>query len=298
MNEPKQLPKRYIRPVVVAGATGSQGGAVAHRLLERGHSVRALTRNPDKPAAQVLKQAGADVVQTDLMNRKSLEAALVGAEALFSVQDFLEAGVAAELEMGMNLTEAAASSNIQHLVYSGASTIDRHTGVPHLDSKWQIEQRVRLLDIPFTILRPAAFMDNWEWEREQIERDGSLRLPLRPDSLYRQVAVADIAAMAVTALEQPDMWQGQIVPLAGDVATPLTIAKTFSDVMGNPIHYEQISWEKCLQEQGEELTAMYKYFDTYGMDGEPQLLKRWHPEMHTLEHYLQAHHWDKASAVS
>ena len=109
-------PKIYDRPIVVAGATGKQGGAVARRLLDRGHKVRALTRNPDKPAAQALAERGAEVARADLEDRASLDAALRGAAALFSVQDFLEAGVAAEQRQGITLTEAAAASAIEHIV--------------------------------------------------------------------------------------------------------------------------------------------------------------------------------------
>ena len=285
--------KIYDQSVVVAGATGKQGGAVARRLLARGHAVRALTRNSGKPAAQALAAAGAQIVEADLLDRASLDAALKGAGAVFSVQDFLEAGVETEVRMGLNLTDAAAAARVGHIVYSGASTMDRNSGVPHLDSKWQVERRVRALDIPWTVFRPAAFIDNWEWDRESIDRDGVIALPLRPDTPYRQVAVADIAAMAVTALERPDIWAGNIAPLAGDVSTPLEIAATFSRVMGREVRYARMSWEACEEAQGRELTLMYRYFDDFGMDGLPLFLKRWHPEALSLEGYLRAAGWDK-----
>ena len=283
-------------PIAVAGATGKQGGAVVSRLLERGHPVRALTRNPSKPAAKALERSGVEVVQVDLEDRTSIDAALVGAAAVFSVQDFLEAGVEAELRQGMNLTEAAAQARVGHVVYSGASTMDRNTGVPHLDSKWRIEQRVRELDIPWTVFRPAAFMDNWAWERESIERDGVIRYPLRADTVYRQIAVADIAAMVVTAFEDRLTWASQIMPLTGEMSTMTEIAETFSRVLGRPIRYEQLDWETCKKEQGEELTAMYRYFDTFGMDGDPRYLKRWHRRALSLEAFLRSEAWNKPSA--
>ena len=298
MTDTNPSAKTYDRPVVVAGATGGQGGAVARRLLERGHAVRALTRNAGKPAAKALADAGADIVEADLTDRASLGAAVEGAGAVFSVQDFLEAGVEAEIRMGVNLTDAAGAAGVDHIVYSGASTMDRNTGVPHLDSKWRIEQRVRSLDIPWTVFRPAAFMDNWAWDREAIDRDGVITLPLNPDTVYRQVAVADIAAMAVIALERPDIWAGQIAPLTGEVSTPLQIAETFSRVMGRSIRYRQMSWDTCRQTQGEELTLMYRYFDRFGMDGDPRYLKRWHPGALSLDDFLRAEGWGQAKPDS
>ena len=283
--------KVYDRPIAVAGATGKQGGAVAHRLLTRGHKVRALTRNPDKPAAQALAAAGAEVVSADLEDRASLDRALVDAGALFSVQDFLEAGVEAERRQGLNLTEAAAASGVEHIVYSGASTMDRNTGVPHLESKWQVETRVRLLDTPWTVFRPAAFMDNWEWDRQTILETGVVRYPVRPDTLYRQVAVADIAAMAVTAFEHPNVWTGQVMPLAGDVSSMDGITAALSRVTGQALRYEQMSWEQCAAEQGEELMLMYRYFDTFGMDGAPAYMRRFNSDAMDFGTYLQHAGW-------
>ena len=283
--------KIHDRPIAVAGATGKQGGAVAHRLIARGHKVRALTRNPDKPAAQALAAKGAEVVSADLEDRTSLDRALAGAGALFSVQDFLEAGVEAERRQGLNLTEAAAASSVEHIIYSGASTMDRNTGVPHLESKWQVESRVRALDMPWTVFRPAAFMDNWEWDRQAILETGVVRYPIRPDTLYRQIAVADIAAMVVTAFERPDIWTGQIMPLAGDVSSMEEITETLSTITGQALHYEQMSWEQCVAEQGEELMLMYRYFDTFGMDGAPAYMRRFNTEAMTFETYLQFAGW-------
>ena len=290
--------KIYDRPIVVTGATGKQGGAVAERLLARGHRVRALTRDPDKPASRALAEKGAEVVRADLENRASLEDALKGAAALFSVQDFLEAGVEAEFRQGLNLTAAAAGSKIEHAVYSGASTIDRNTGVPHLESKWRVERSVRGLDRPWTVFRPAAFMDNWEWDREAIRETGVVRYPIRPDTLYRQVAVADIAAMVVTAFEHPEVWAGQIMPLAGDVSSMQEITTALSRVLGRELRYEQMSWEQCVAEQGEELMLMYRYFDTFGMDGVPQYMHRFHPDAMTFDTYLRRSGWDSDTRVA
>ena len=283
--------KTHDRPIVVAGATGKQGSAVAHRLLARGHKVRALTRNPDKPVAQALVAKGAEVVRADLEDRVSLDRALAGAGALFSVQDFLEAGVEAELRQGLNLSEAAAASGIEHTVYSGASTMDRNTGVPHLDSKWQVETRIRALDTPWTIFRPAAFMDNWEWDRQTILETGVVRYPIRLDTLYRQVAVADIAAMVVTAFEHPDVWTGQIMPLTGDVSSMDEITAALSRITGKALRYEQMSWDQCVAEQGEDLMLMYRYFDTFGMDGDPAYMRRFNADAMDFETYLQRAGW-------
>ncbi len=82
---------------LVTGATGRQGGAVARHLLERGHWVRALTRDPKKPAARALAEMGAEVVGGDLDDSPSVERALEGVYGVFSVQNFWEAGYEREV---------------------------------------------------------------------------------------------------------------------------------------------------------------------------------------------------------
>src|SRR5258708_38823510 len=83
--------------VLVVGATGKQGGAVAQHLLGAGMLVRALTRNPDKPAARTLADRGAEVVAGDLGDADSVRRALAGGSAVFCATHFHESGNAAEV---------------------------------------------------------------------------------------------------------------------------------------------------------------------------------------------------------
>ncbi|WP_434053832.1 MAG: NmrA/HSCARG family protein [Roseibium sp.] len=284
-------PKIYDRPIVVSGATGKQGGAVAKHLLAHGHKVRALTRSPDKPAALALAEAGAEIVKGDLENRASLDAALKGAAALYSVQDFLEAGVEAEERQGLNLTEAAAASDIEHIVYTGASTMDRNTSVPHLDSKWNVELAIRSSGKPWTVFRPAAFMDNWEWERESIAESGAIHYPMHPDMPYAQIACDDIGRMVALAFEQPGMWANKASPITGDISTMKEVAATIGRVMGRDVGYNQVSYDEAEKAMGEELMLMFKSFDDIGMDGSPYYLRHWLGETTGFETYLRNARW-------
>ncbi|WP_299870213.1 NmrA/HSCARG family protein [uncultured Roseobacter sp.] len=288
-----ESPKIYDRPIVVSGATGKQGGAVAKHLLAHGHPVRALTRSPDKPAAQALAEAGAEVVKADLEDRTSLDAALKGAAGLYSVQDFLEAGVEAEERQGKTLTEAAAASDIEHIVYTGASTMDRNTGVPHLDSKWNVEMAIRNSGKTWTVFRPAAFMDNWEWERESITESGAIHYPMRPNMPYAQIACDDIGRMVTLAFEQPGMWANKASPITGDISTMKEVAATLGQVMGRDVAYNQVSYAEAEKAMGEELMLMFKSFDDIGMDGSPYNLRQWLGEVTDFETYLRNAGWSQ-----
>ncbi|EEE45409.2 NmrA/HSCARG family protein [Roseibium alexandrii] len=284
-------PKVYDRPIVVTGATGKQGGAVAKHLLAHGHKVRALTRNPNKPAALALAESGAEIVKGDLEDRASLDVALSDAAGLYSVQDFLEAGVDAEERQGMNLIAAAAASNIDHVVYTGASTMDRNTGVPHLESKWTLEMAVRACGKPWTVFRPAAFMDNWEWERESIAKTGAIYYPMRPDMPYAQIACDDIGRMVALAFEQPGFWANKASPITGDISTMHEVAASLGRVMGQDVAYDQISYVEAGKAMGEELMLMFKSFDELGMDGSPYNLRQWLGDITDFETYLHTAGW-------
>ena len=103
-------------PVLVTGATGRQGGAVARHLLQRAIPVRALSRNPGKPSAEALARSGAEVVGGDLDDRASLAKAMEGVSGVFSVQNWWETGTSREIQQGMNVAEAAKDARVPHFV--------------------------------------------------------------------------------------------------------------------------------------------------------------------------------------
>jgi uncharacterized protein YbjT (DUF2867 family) len=281
------------RLIVVAGATGKQGGAVARSLLERGFQVRALTRDPQKPEAQALADQGAEVVQGDLEDRPSMERALEGAYAIFSVQNFWETGYDGEVQQGKTVADAAKAAGVEHFVYSSVGSAHRQTGIPHFESKWEIEEHVGQIGLPYTILRPTAFMQNWEWTREMI-LGGTLAQPLDPDKPFQQVAVEDIGAFAAIAFENPDRWIGREVDLAGDEQSMTEIADTFSRVIGREVSYYQVPWEQFEEQVGEEVTVNMRWINDVGYEADIAALRQEYPELTTFERYLRSHGWEGA----
>ena len=125
--------------ILVSGATGNQGGAVARQLLADGYQVRALTRNPTGEKARGLTAQGAQLVKGDLDDPQSLKSALNGAWGAYAVQNNQEGGVALEEEQGIRFAEVARECGISHFVYSSVGSADRDTGIPHFDNKWRVE---------------------------------------------------------------------------------------------------------------------------------------------------------------
>ena len=279
--------------ILVSGATGNQGGAVARRLLERGFRVRALSRDTQKPEAQALAEAGAEVVQGDLNDRSSVDRVLEGAYGVFSVQNFYEGGYEGEVRQGKTLADASKAAGVRHVVYSSVGSAHRETGIPHFDSKAEIEEYKRQTDLPYTILRPVFFMQNWEMMRDQI-LDGTLAQPLDPEKPLQQVNVEDLGAFAAIAFENPDEWLGREVDLAGDELTMPQTAEMFSRVTGRGVEYYQVPWDQFEEQMGEEVTVMYRWFNDMGYEADIAALRQEHPELTTFERYLRSHGWEGA----
>src|SRR5689334_12570413 len=199
--------------IAVTGATGQQGGAVARKLLADGWKVRALTRDLNKQAAQALAQAGADLVAGDMDSRSELEAAFKDAYGVFSVQNFWlpNVGFEGEIQQGKNVADAAKAAGIQHLVYSSVGSAHRGMGQKHFESKWIIEQYIQSLSIPYTILRPAAFMDNYNWSRAYILNGTFTGVGLRPEKEMQIIAVEDIAVFVALAFANPKEFLGKTI---------------------------------------------------------------------------------------
>ena len=223
--------------IAVTGATGQQGGATAKHLLAKGWKVRALTRDLNKPAAQALANAGAEIIQADNDDRASLERALYGVYGAFSVQNFWLPGVGAEGEVrqGVNIADAAKAAGIEHFVYSSVGAAHRGMGQAHFASKWEIEQYIQSLGLPYTILRPVAFMDNYNWQRAAITNGTFTGWGLRPDKGLQLIAADDIGAFAELVFAHPQDYLGKTLEIAGDELTEPQIAATFTRVIGRPV---------------------------------------------------------------
>ena len=283
--------------IAVTGATGQQGGAVARKLLADGWKVRALTRDTDKPAAQELASHGAELVPGDMDNRAELDAAFNGAYGVFSVQNYWipNVGFAGEIRQGKNVADAAKAAGVQHLVYSSVGAAHRGMGQKHFESKWIIEQYIQSLDLPYTILRPALFMENYNWSRAQILNGIFTGMGLRPEKEIQSITVEDIGAFVALAFANRDDHLGKTIELAGDALTETQIAETFTKVIGRAVNLTPPTgggWG-----DPEESAAAFNFFNSEAYDADIPALRKLHPGLLTLEGYLRRNGWENAEPI-
>ena len=277
--------------ILVTGATGRQGGAVARSLLGSGFAVRSLVRDPQKPGAEALAGAGTELARGDLDDPASIERALEGAYGVFSVQNFFQAGYEGEIRQGTSLADVAKAAGVSHFVYSSVGSAHRETGISHFESKRHVEEHVLSTGIPYTIVRPVFFMHNWDGTREQII-GGTFPSPLSPDKPLQQLAVDDLGAFVTEAFADPARWLGQEADLAGDELTMPEMAETFGRVVGREVRHIQISWDQFRRAAGEEIFEMYRWFEEEGYEASVDALRADGHDLTPLEEYLRHHGWE------
>jgi len=278
------------RLILVTGATGNQGSAIAHHLLQRGNfKVRALVRDPNKPASVALEQAGAELVVGDLNDRASLDRALQGAYGVVSLQIILD-GIDTEIRQGKAVADAASSARIQHFLYSSVGSAERNTGIPHFDSKFQVEEYIRASELPYTILRPVFFFYNYNMMRPMVET-GTLFQPLSPETKLQQLSEEDYGEMVADVFDRPADFMNREIEVASVEMTMPEIAAAFSRVLGKTVEYQQIPFEAFEQQNGEEVTISYRWFENVGYAADLAQLKRDFPAQTDFESYLRDHGW-------
>src|SRR5712664_3017588 len=252
--------------VVVTGSTGKQGGAVARGLLERGHKVRAVTRDPNSSQAKSLANAGVTLVAASLEDTAAITKALEGATSLFAMTT-PSGGPDAETRQGVAAADAAKAAGV-HLVFTSVGSANRQTGIPHFDSKYEVEKHITKVGVRATILAPVAFMENLYFAKEQLAQ-GIYAAALPPTRTLAQVAAADIGAVAVRVLD-------------------------LSRVAGRPFAYHQVPLDVIRQRMGEDGARMYEWLDRVGYTVDRAALHREFPDVafHDFESWARTQDWN------
>lgn len=284
--------------IAVMGATGQQGGGVARHLLQAGWAVRALTRDPEKPAAKALAAGGADVVTADNEDRQALVAAFRDVYGVFSVQNFWlpNVGKEGEIRQGKLAADVAKEASVEHFVYSSVGAAHRGMGQAHFDSKWQIEQYIHSLGLPYTIIRPVAFMDNFNWSRPAITNGKFPSRGVRPEKATQLVASDDIGLLVAQVFAHRDQYLGKTIELAGDELTEQQIAATFGKVIGRPVKVVPEQMPPGVVPTAEQ-SAMFRFFNGQGYDADIAALRKELPQLQTFEQYLRRHGWENAEPM-
>ena len=286
--------------VLVIGATGQQGGSVARQLLKKGHHVHAFVRNNSSGAAKDLKDLGAELVVGDAEDGESVVRAANGVDAVYAMTSFFTSSLEAEVRQGKTIADAVKAAGVKHFVYASVGSADQSTGIPHFDSKYEIEKHIKLLDIPHTIVAPVSFSENLLSPLILPGLlDGKLALALPPDRPLQQISVQDISSFVVIALENRESFLGKRIDIASDELTGKRMAEILSTVSGRQIDYVQVPLADAYA-MNADLAKMYEWFDEVGYIADIDGLRRDYPETawKTFEEWAQSQDWSALNARS
>ncbi len=262
-------------PVLVLGATGGQGGAVADALLSRGVGVRALVRDVGSPRAQRLGARGVELVSGSLDDRTALAAAMANVASVFALTTPFESGVDAEVRQGRAIIGAAGDSGVPHLVFSSVASADQHTAIPHFESKAMIEQELIASELPATVVAPTYFFDNALSGRQEL-LNGVLELPLPADRPLQQLAREDLGQFVAQVLAEPQRYLGERIELAGDAPTPVAMAAAIGEALGRTVVHRQTPLDAI---GNADMHAMWTFLNGGGYRVDIDALHRSNPEV-------------------
>ncbi len=279
------------KTILVTGATGKQGGAAARHLASRGWHVRILTRDPNKPEVINLGRLGMEVFKGNIEDKNSVLKAAGGVYGIFSVQA-LDQGLDAEIRQGKIMADVAKECKVKHFVYNSVGSANQDTGIPHFESKWQIEQYIHSLGLPATIFRPVWFMENFLWPqfRDTILK-GTLSMPLKSEKTLQMISVDNIGGFVAEAFEDPQKFIGREIDIAGDELDMSQVAQMLGKIIDREVKYVEMPIEE-IRKFSKDMATMYQWFNDVGYQIDISQLHEILPDLMDFETWLHKFGWE------
>ncbi|MEU8665083.1 NmrA family NAD(P)-binding protein, partial [Actinoplanes philippinensis] len=230
----------------------------------------------------------------------SLAAALATVEGFYFMtpeSNSLEE-VQAEIRIGTALVDAAVEAGVPHVVFNSVFGADRESGVPHHDSKHWIEEHLRKSGLRATMVRPAAFMENFTTVMAPSLEQGEivLRLPLPEDVALKMISIRDIGRVAAALLLDTARAPGGAVELVGDELTGPQIAAVFGERAGLPARYEALPLSVLPSELDR---AMFRQFAEAAEDpADLAMVRSIEPATLDLPEWIRATGWTAPTDVA
>ncbi len=262
--------------ILLTGAAGKTGQAIIAEFARSGEKARAMvSRAAHIPL--VTKLGAVEAVRSDMGDRDAFTRAAQGARAIYHICPNVSPH---EIAFGGNALHAAREAGVELFVYH--SVLHPQTeDMPHHWKKMRVEELIFKSGLPFTILQPAAYMQNILAQRESILNEGVFRNPYRVGTRISMVDLADVAEAAAKALTEPGH-AGATYELCGPMArSQVEIAEVFQRVLGRKVRAEEIllhTWTHNAAQSGmspdkvQALVKMFRYYDRHGFEGNSNAL--------------------------
>jgi uncharacterized protein YbjT (DUF2867 family) len=276
--------------ILVFGATGRQGGAVAQVLHHAGFQVVGATRRPSSPRAMDLVKQGMQVVAADLDDAASYRTALEACDGVFSVQNFWEKGVGAtgEIRQAEQLIQAAERAEVGHFVQSVMASAKSFDGIEHFETKHRVAERLRQSSLSHSTLGTVWFMDNML----DPKMGGSLTMAilagsLKPETRFPMLAVEDIGNACSKIFRSPEEHAGRHFDLIGDWRTVTEMKSIYRGIRGRSTKWYRIpNW--MMQWLNREFAAQLRWHNAVNFLDDPSSRPTWPDKLTDFATFLEA----------
>lgn len=275
--------------LVVFGATGQQGGSVIDFVLHdpelsKGYSLRAITRDTSKPAAQNLQERGVELVSADVDDSQSLPAAVANAHTVFIVTTTIydEHLKTREIRQGKAIADASVAAGAKYLIFSTCAPCERLWGHPvdSFDSKAEVEVYIRKLPVPSAFFAPGMFMQNFLTNqkprpvpgKEGGETTYAIANFISPDAPFPLIEIRkDTGKYIAAILAAPETYAGQTLSAATGLYSYREATEIITRVTGKKTIYAQLpqeQWTGYLPPAYQaSMTAMMRWIEKPGYYG-------------------------------
>ena len=301
--------------ITIFGATGAQGGGLAHAILNDANSefsVRAVTRNAGSDKAKQLTDKGAEVVEGDVSDKESIRKAMEGAFGAYCVTFFWDHfSPEKELEHAKNMADGAREAGLKHVIWSTLEdtrqfvpldddrmpTLQGKYKVPHFDAKGEADGLFKQLGVPTTFLRTAFYWDNFIYFGSGPKKgeDGrySITFPL-DDAKMAGIAAEDIGKCAYAIFQKGEETIGKTIGIAGEHLTGKEMADKFTQALGTEVAYNNVSPDTYRSfgfPGADDLGNMFQFYrdfeDHFAKPRNVEKTRELNPELQTFDAWLE-----------
>jgi uncharacterized protein YbjT (DUF2867 family) len=262
--------------ILVTGAAGKTGWAVIQALAARGEAVRALVYRPEQ--GWLVQASGAqEVVVGDMRLQATLEQAVEGVRAVYHICPNMSPD---EVAIGRVAITAARSAGVEHLVYHSVLH-PQVEAMPHHWLKMRVEEQLFESGLSYTILQPAAYMQNVLAYWEAIVEQGLYAVPYAVETRLGMVDLEDVAEAAAIVLTTAGHAEATYELAGAEVMSQTEVAAHLSQGLGRPVRAETVPldvWEHRARASGlgdyqvETLVKMFRYYEWHGFWGNARVL--------------------------
>ena len=252
---------------LVVGATGLLGGEICRQLVAGGKPVKALVRPTSDPVkVEALQRLGATLVQGDLKDRSSLDAACQGVTTVISTASSTlsrqpgDSIQTVDLEGQLSLVDAAKAGGVEHFIFiSFRSNPDLQ--YPLDDAKRAVEQHLKTSGLTHTILQAGYFMEVWLGPALGFDyANASARIYGEGHNELSWISYKDVAQFAVASLDNP-AGRNAVIEVGGPQAlSPLEVVQIFEEVGGQPLAIERVPEDALRAQKADAADSLQESF--------------------------------------